>query len=69
MFGLKALHYPILTIFIAVIISAYNHHTADIVIQHELPSINVDVRTKTEGVVMLYPTKKGGDEWFMGLKK
>jgi hypothetical protein len=67
MSSLKTLQSPILTIFIAVIIiSAYNHPTADIVIQHKLPSANVDVRTKTEGIVMLYPTKKGGDVWFMG---
>jgi hypothetical protein len=66
MFSLITLRFPILTIFIAGIISAYNHHTADIVIQHELPSVNVDVRTETEGGFMLYLTKKGGDEWFMG---
>jgi hypothetical protein len=67
MFGQKTLHSPILTILIAVIIiSAYNHHTTDIAIQHEPPSVNVNVKTKIEGVVMLYPTKDGGDEWFMG---
>jgi hypothetical protein len=62
MFGLKTLRSTILTIFIAVIISAYNHHTAVIIIQSGLPA---DAKAET-GVVMLYPTKKGGDEWLMG---
>jgi hypothetical protein len=60
MFGLKTSQSPILTIFIAVIISAYNHHTTDIVIQYGLPPVNVDAETKTEGVHNIYPTKKGG---------
>ena len=66
MFDLKSSQSPILTIFITVIISAYNHHTADIVIQFGLPSVIVDAKAETEGVPNIYPTKKGGDEWFMG---
>jgi hypothetical protein len=66
MFGLKTSQSPILTIFIAVIISAYNHHTTDIVIQSGLSSVIVDAKAETEGVHNIYPTKKGGDEWFMG---
>jgi hypothetical protein len=67
MFGLKTLQYPILTIFIAVIIiSAYNHRTADIAIQYSLPTVIADSGTGTEGFPKIYPTKKGGDEWFMG---
>jgi hypothetical protein len=66
MFGLKSSQSPILTIFIAVIISAYSHHTADIVIQFGLPSVIVDAKAETEGVPNIYPTKEGGDQWFMG---
>jgi hypothetical protein len=48
MFGLKTSQSPILTIFIAVIISAYNHHTTDIVIQSGLSSVIVDAKAETD---------------------
>jgi|GEM_PF-1794178 hypothetical protein len=67
MFGLKTFQFPILTIFVAVvIISAYNYHIAVIAIQYSLPPVIADARPETEGFAKIYPTKKGGDEWFMG---
>jgi hypothetical protein len=67
MFSLKTFQSPILTIFIAVvIISAYNHRIADVAIQYSLPPVIADAETETEGFAKIYPTKKDGDEWFMG---
>lgn len=66
MFGLNNPQFPILTIFLVVIIAAYNFHTIDVALQYEPPSVNIVDKAKTGRVAMVYPTMKGGDEWFMG---
>jgi hypothetical protein len=67
MFPLKTFQSPSLTISIAVvIISAYSQHIIDIAIQYSLPPVIADAGMETEGLAKIYPTKKGGDEWFMG---
>ena len=66
MFGLNNPRFPILTIFVVVIIAAYNFHTIDVTLQYEPPSVNIVDKLKSERVAMVYPTMKGGDEWFMG---
>jgi hypothetical protein len=66
MFGPKILQSHISTVFIVVIIAAYNYHTVDAATQYKLPSVNTENRAKTDRVTMIYPTIKGGDQWFMG---
>lgn len=66
MFCLKNSQYAILTIFNVAIIAAYTYHPTDDAIQYESPSINITEKAETGRVTMIYPTKKGGDEWFMG---
>jgi hypothetical protein len=65
MFGLNNPQFPILTIFVVVIIAAYNSHTINAVLQYEPPSVNIVDKVKT-AIAMVYPTMKGGEEWFMG---
>jgi hypothetical protein len=62
MFDLNNPQFPTLTI-VVVIIAAYNFHIIDVVLQYEPPSINIVDKVK---IAMVYPTMKGGDEWFMG---
>jgi hypothetical protein len=67
MFGPKILQFYLSTVFIVVIIAAYNYHTVDAAPQYKLPSVNTENRAKTDNwVTMIYPTVKGGDQWFMG---
>ena len=66
MFCLKTSQYVILIVSNVAIIAAYTYHPTDDAIQYESPSINITGKVETEGVTMIYPTKKGGDEWFMG---
>ena len=41
MFGLNNPQFPILTIFVVVIIAAYNFHTIDVALKYEPPSVNI----------------------------
>jgi hypothetical protein len=50
---------------IVIIIAIHTYDTIDAITQHNPPFTNIEDGSIAQRAVMIYPTKTGGDEWFM----